>query len=84
MLLAIGRLGVAARHCPSTAPWRTCFRADSQLLQDYRLLKRAFGGNEIVLAVYQDADLFAADGVGIRRLAASASSWKRSLACGPC
>ena len=38
------------------------------LLAAFRLLKRTFGGNEIVLAVYTDPELLAADGHGIRRL----------------
>ena len=45
------------------------FPADSPVLASYQKLKRTFGGNEIVLAVYQDPELFAGDGVGIRRVA---------------
>ena len=44
------------------------FAADDPLLPPYQRVKRLFGGNEIVLAVYHDPQLFAADGVGIRRL----------------
>ena len=40
----------------------------SPLVTDFRRLKRTFGGNEIVLAVYDDPQLFAKDGQGIRRL----------------
>ena len=46
------------------------FPADSPLLVSYHKLKRTFGGNEIVLAVYEDDQLFATDGQGIRRLRA--------------
>ncbi len=45
------------------------FPADSPVLLAYQKLKRTFGGNEIVLAVYQDPHLFAADGQGIHRVA---------------
>ena len=44
------------------------FPADSPLLSAYAKLERTFGGNEIVLAVYEDEALFAPSGVGIRRL----------------
>ncbi|HUE70246.1 MAG TPA: MMPL family transporter [Pirellulaceae bacterium] len=44
------------------------FAADDPLLAPYRRLKAQFGGNEVVLAVYRDEELLAADGRGIRRL----------------
>jgi len=44
------------------------FAADDPLLRPYRQLKRTFGGNEIVMAVYTDPDLFASDKSGIERL----------------
>lgn len=44
------------------------FPQDDPRLASYQRLKRTFGGNEIVLAVYGDPDLFAADGSGIRRV----------------
>jgi predicted RND superfamily exporter protein len=44
------------------------FPPDSPVLADYQQLKRTFGGNEIVLAVYQDPQLFASDGSGLARL----------------
>lgn len=44
------------------------FPASSPLLSSYRKLKRTFAGNEIVLAVYQDDELFNSNGSGIRRL----------------
>ncbi len=45
------------------------FADDDPLLPPFRKLKRVFGGNEVALVVYRDADLLAADGRGIRRLA---------------
>lgn len=44
------------------------FPSDSPDLASYQKLKRTFGGNEIVLAVYEDAELFAASGRGLKRL----------------
>lgn len=44
------------------------FSAESQALRSYKKLKRTFGGNEIVLAVYRDPQLMAADGSGIQRV----------------
>lgn len=45
------------------------FAPQDPLLAPYRQLKRTFGGNEIVLAVYRDEELLAEDGRGITRLA---------------
>ena len=45
------------------------FAANDPIVEPYRRLKRVFGGNELVLAVYDDPELLAADGQGIRRLA---------------
>ncbi len=45
------------------------FAADDPLIAPYHRLKRAFGGNEVVLAVYADADLFKPDASGIHRVA---------------
>ena len=45
------------------------FAPGDPLLEPYLKLKRTFGGNEIVLAVYADEDLLAPDAGGIRRLA---------------
>lgn len=45
------------------------FAPDDPLLRPYRLVKERFGGNEVVLAVYDDAHLLDADATGIRRLA---------------
>jgi predicted RND superfamily exporter protein len=45
------------------------FAPNDPLLPPYRLLKREFGGNEIVMGVYQDDDLLDPDGSGIERIA---------------
>lgn len=45
------------------------FAHDDPLLVPYRQLKRTFGGNEVVMAVYVDPDLMAENLSGIRRLA---------------
>ncbi len=44
------------------------FTSDDGVLAPYRKLKETFGGNEIVLAVYTDPQLFDASGVGIDRV----------------
>lgn len=46
------------------------FAPDDPLLAPYRQLKRTFGGNEIVVAVYTDEHLFDSDGSGLERLTA--------------
>lgn len=46
----------------------TMFADDDPLLAGYAKLRETFGGNEVVLLVYQDPDLLAADGRGIKRL----------------
>lgn len=55
------------------------FAADDPLLVPYRRLARAFGGNEIVLAVYTDDNLFAPNARGLQRLAETS----RALAAVP-
>jgi predicted RND superfamily exporter protein len=50
------------------------FADDDPLLVPYRHLKRTFGGNEVVMAVYVDPDLMAQDRSGIRRLAKLAAA----------
>ena len=52
------------------------FSADDPLLPPYERLKSQFGGNEIILAVYADPELMAADGRGIRRLDAISARLK--------
>ncbi len=44
------------------------FSPDDPRLVDYQRLKEIFGGAEIVLAVYEDPELFAPDGSGLARL----------------
>ena len=44
------------------------FAKNDPLLAPYQRLKQEFGGNEIVMAVYEDERLFDPDGSGIRRL----------------
>jgi predicted RND superfamily exporter protein len=44
------------------------FRSGSTTLSDYKTLRDRFGGNELVLLVYQDPELLAADGQGLERL----------------
>jgi len=46
------------------------FAPNDPLLVPYRQLKRTFGGNELVVAVYADEQLLAPDGSGLERLAA--------------
>lgn len=45
------------------------FASDDPLLPPYERLKAEFGGNEVVLAVYPDEQLFAGDGSGLQRVA---------------
>ncbi len=44
------------------------FAFDDVRLADYQRLKQIFGGVEIVMVVYDDPELFAEDGVGLKRL----------------
>ncbi|MFH1265587.1 MAG: MMPL family transporter [Planctomycetota bacterium] len=60
---------VPARRLQFDRSIENMFAPDDPLLAPYRRLKRTFGGNEIVLAVYADDELLHADGRGIRRLA---------------
>ena len=64
-LLAIG----PARHVSFDRSIENMFVANDPVLKAYRKLKRTFGGNEIVLAVYVDPDLLNPDQSGIVRLA---------------
>lgn len=45
------------------------FSVNDPILAPYLRLKGQFGGNEVVLAVYEDPELMQADGRGIKRLA---------------
>src|SRR5262249_26242635 len=53
------------------------FAPNAPLLPPYQRLKRDFGGNEVVMAVYQDEHLFDPDGGGIRRLAGISGRMKQ-------
>ena len=55
------------------------FAADDPVLPPYERLKAEFGGNEVVLAVYPDADLMHPDGRGIKRLAKISQQLKLSF-----
>ena len=54
------------------------FSANDPVLAPYQRLKKYFGGNEIVLAVYEDPQLLAPDGRGLRQLE-SVSAQLRTL-----
>src|SRR6478672_4238755 len=53
------------------------FAPDDPLLPPYERLKQRFGGNEIVMAVYQDEHLMDVDGRGIARLQAVSQRMKQ-------
>ncbi|MEW4563431.1 MMPL family transporter [Bremerella sp. JC770] len=44
------------------------FAADDPLIQSHERFNRIFGGNEVILGVYQDDQLFASDGSGLSRV----------------
>ena len=69
VLLALGAW-IASRQLEFDRSIENMFPGNSRVLRDYRQLRRVFAGNEIVLAVYQDPELFASSKSGIRRLAA--------------
>lgn len=52
------------------------FSANDPILPPYLRLKSQFGGNEVVLAVYEDPELMQADGRGIKRLATVSEQMK--------
>src|SRR5262245_21634343 len=73
-LLVFALLSAAAAFFPSRQvrfdrSIEHMFAPNDPLLAPYQRLKRDFGGNEVVMAVYQDEQLLAADGSGIERLA---------------
>jgi predicted RND superfamily exporter protein len=76
MLLALGAAWLAPRLMFDRSI-ENMFPPDSPLLASYQRLKRTFGGNEMVLAVYRDPQLFAPDGAGIRRVAAIAAQLRQ-------
>jgi predicted RND superfamily exporter protein len=53
------------------------FAADDPVLPPYERLKADFGGNEVVLAVYPDAELMHSDGRGLKRLARISEQLKK-------
>jgi hypothetical protein len=57
-----------AQHVSFDRSIEKMFAANDPLLAPYERLKRDFGGNEIVLAVYRDEQLLAPDGSGLQRL----------------
>ena len=46
------------------------FAADDPLIQSHERFNRIFGGNEVILGVYQDDQLFTGDGSGLDRVRA--------------
>ena len=70
--LAFVAAGVAffpARQLEFDRSIDSMFAADDPLIGPYHRLQRTFGGNEVVLAVYADPELFNTDATGIRRVA---------------
>jgi predicted RND superfamily exporter protein len=72
-LFALGLFLMAAAYVPSRyvtfdRSIERMFAQDDPLLAPYQRLKREFGGNEIVMAVYQDDLLLDPDGRGLKRL----------------
>lgn len=73
-LLGLGLLIMALAYPLSTQvafdrSIENMFAPDDPLLVPFRKLKETFGGNEIVLAVYEDPELLDPSGAGITRLA---------------
>jgi predicted RND superfamily exporter protein len=68
-VLTAGVAFLPARHLEFDRSIDSMFAANDPLMEPYARLKRTFGGNEIVLAVYADEELFHPDGRGIRRVA---------------
>jgi predicted RND superfamily exporter protein len=57
-----------AQHVTFDRSIEHMFAKSDPLLAPYQRLKREFGGNEIVMAVYEDEHLLDPDGSGIKRL----------------
>ncbi len=73
LLLALGVLIALVAYVPSRQltfdrSIERLFAANDPVLAPYQRLKRDFGGNEIVLAVYRDEHLLDPDGDGLARL----------------
>ncbi len=80
-LLLLGVAAAVAAYFPSQdlvfdRSIENMFAPDDPLLEPYAKLKRTFGGNEIVLAVYVDEDLLHPDGRGIARTAVLSAELK--------
>ena len=72
LTIAVGAAALAfvpAQHLEFDRSIDSMFAADDPLIGPYHRLRRTFGGNEVVLAVYADPGLFHVDGSGIRRVA---------------
>src|SRR5262245_25716301 len=81
-LFGVGLLIVAAAYLPSKQvrfdrSIEQMFAPNDPLLPPYQRLKRDFGGNEVVMGVYQDEHLLDPDGGGIRRLAGVSGRMKQ-------
>ncbi len=72
LLLLAGVAAIAAYFPASSLSLdrsiETMFAKNDPLLPPYRRLKRTFGGNDVVLCVYDDPDLLREDEIGIKRL----------------
>ncbi len=73
-LFGIALLLAAAAYFPSRyvrfdRSIENMFAPSDPLLPPYLRLKRDFGGNEVIMAVYQDDELLVEDGRGLKRLA---------------
>ena len=75
-ILAAAVAFVPARHLEFDRSIDSMFASDDPLIEPYHRLKRTFGGNEIVLAVYADPELFHTDARGIRRVGEVSSRLK--------
>ncbi len=73
LVLALGSGALAffpARNVAFDRSIENMFAHDDPLLGPYRDVKDRFGGNEVVMLVYDDPQLFTEDGQGIDRVAA--------------
>ena len=68
----------AARSLDFDRSVENMFAPDDPLLPSYRALKRTFGGNEIVLVVFRDAELMSVRRQGMRRLTAITAELART------
>ena len=85
-LFALALVAVAAALWPAgnlgfDRSIENMFAPDDPLLAPYQKLKSSFGGNEIVLAVYDDPELMNADGRGMRRLEQLGMRLRKYPAC---